>query len=207
MHFLAIKPKSFSVTPLIDKPHNSKDHSCLQHKMLDELLYVLNFNIYCQLISTNFISAVLHFESLKSTAIKPLCSFWKKMFLVNSRIKSLVHNDSFKSFSTQGRCAHSHWAFFNSSANSLAHLCQRDNDPSGKHFDSLSISSKQQQPINREVLLNQPRRGKLRVNEKVNSNTLGLSATAISHSMFTLQYVTTASVVHLRKSFSRLISY
>lgn len=131
------------------------------------------------------------------------------MLLVFSRIKSLEHNDSFKSSSIPGRRAHSHWPFLNSSANSPAHLCQRDNDPSGKHFDSLSISSKMRQPINRAVLLNQPLRGKLRVNEKVNSKTLGLSATAISQPMFILQYIAreTATVVHLGKSFRWPISY
>lgn len=99
-------------------------------------------------------------------------------------------------------------ACFNSSANPFVSAGQRPLEqtfwqtPSPSHL-------RWDRPINGAVLFNQPLCGKLRMNEKVNSKTLGLSATAIRRSMFNLQYITreTATVVHLRKSFCWPISY
>lgn len=99
-------------------------------------------------------------------------------------------------------------ACFNSIANMFMLAGQRTLELMFSRTPSPSLL-RWDRPLNGAVLPNQPSMWKIKSEWKVNSKTLGLSATAISRSVFIPQYVTreTAIVVQLRKSFCRPTSY
>lgn len=126
--------------------------------------------------------------------------------MVIPRIKSLEHNDSFQSCAAiPGRCTH---GMFQQHCKRV-HVSGTTNPRANVLTDSVYIASKMRQTHKRSRPSQSASMWKIKSEWKVNLKTLGLSATAISRSMFIPQYVTreTAIVVHLRKAFCSPTSY